>query len=885
MQICRKSILSHIIAFFCFLMSIIGLHAQAGTTPSIQSSQLTPLRLIMCFEEGTESSEELFLAACAVPGPATRTLADAIEQDIPALVSTPILFYATLAEQEVPPQPYQFIDQPLQKWQKYSKILKNDRIKWQDRKILDRLTNPNQWDIYESEGKDFVLILPHNYAYKSAFNLNSFKQIPPDMLRKTFSQEEYIKKPVKIRNLDKFFNKNEPLTPKNIYLVGHGAPGISIAGIPIKKYKKLLKMLENINTRFLFVSSCYSGGENLIKAHQNITTNQSFTNFAIAINATEDAPSTFTHKPPEHTGEWLKDFFERLEHWQKGIKGSYYFEADITINDVLLPIYERTPGRENLPSVRLGGKNKYFRSIELPITYNLTIDNLQNLLKERDKSPILLIDSEKIKTILVYPAIIHDMPIVIQGNKCPYFASKIPGNGLHFIDTIIAPDIELETLLLKGFLRLPSGGSTSRVGWFIKTCLCKNTRIKGIPDGALVLYGLCVGRGPSSETFEGINEILCRYDQAYVGRAELGSFLKIIDSFWQLTWYQSGTSGIDMYKERANLWLDLCMPTEEALKEATGGQETLEKLRSTKDDFIKDATSGKLNPVINFVASNYITSDVVTLKKAALTCCLELLSFGKHQDFPALIDQAINIVMTEKMYGQFLATNLGMALVDNNLQLLFTLLEKAIKENHSMQMLYNLAKPLLGLTHLSSVDRSTIEKINGLLQHVVNHALETITSSLDVDECLAASLFIAACIEYGFFASPIQSDKTFAILEQKFPILAKKSIEGFAAIAYSLALKGESKLAVKMVFTRYEWPNGKTAFLLTNTSGFGQYGPYVFTALQIIAATLSHVKEQKDIDIHLRSFKEAIVQYKQGIEHEGFPKDFTYAQFIDKWLK
>lgn len=155
------------------------------------------------------------------------------------------------------------------------------------------------WLCYSHKKAPIVLFVPKNYIahfspssenisiteqmHTCGFdvaNLHTFENILPDTLLKYIENQglttidDYD---IQASDIESLFVKptipNSPLW--NIYLMGHGTVldekgKAAIAGLEENEFFKLIKVFEKIGTSFLFYSTCYSGGQNLIKVQKEL---------------------------------------------------------------------------------------------------------------------------------------------------------------------------------------------------------------------------------------------------------------------------------------------------------------------------------------------------------------------------------------------------------------------------------------------------------------------------------------------------------------------------------------------------------------------------------------------------------------------------------------
>lgn len=286
------------------------------------------------------------------------------------------------------------------------------------------ILSTNLWTVFINKEKDIAIIVPRTNPdsaesmrqLKKNFGLNLFglNPIKPENVASLFSQQEYKEKPVIIEHIRDIFDTS---MSKRFYLSGHGGLGQSIAAISLIKkektsshFEQFLKLLSEINTQFIYINTCFSGGLNLDTMQQQIQemiettlketyfTEKKSPSYAIAIQATTDAPTSGSVIA-------LKEFFVRLNvfllnpHWYLGKSKA---KETMTITKVVEPLYHPYPHISSLPAIRFPGQTSFFRTIDLDKMTIITWHAVQKMLLEEILSPVLLLKSlaPEIKTTL-----------------------------------------------------------------------------------------------------------------------------------------------------------------------------------------------------------------------------------------------------------------------------------------------------------------------------------------------------------------------------------------------------------------------------------------------------------------------------------------------------
>lgn len=760
-----------------------------------------PLHLMILLDEGGVDTSEAFNAAIGKPSPMVRQLGDGLDQKIPMIVSTPLLFdFIISCEKSLPKSPYLFLslekldigeqkikliqwkhalkfDPPRYSFEAYKEYREKSRMGWLDRKLLTLLEDPNKWRVYECATKDFVILLPVKYfcfrsCFESAKVLHEIRSrdiknhfVSQDSTQQLSAVQEYAFKQFNIQNFAKLFNMAQPLCPKNIYLAGHGSSGESIAGISIEKYKELLRLFSKIDVQFLYVTSCFAGGVNLLKGHEDFIHGQSNSHsgenkFVIAVNGTED--TTTTHQPGiSNCKNYLRLFFARLDLLQLALHDGQITSDPSNshfrnkLYNVLSSLYLQSPGTENLSSVFVPGKGEHFQPVSSPNTFNVTCDLLTH-------GKLIEIDGDNIEAVLICPSMIRDIPLVVKGHKMPYFATQIRGQGQHFIETLIAPDVELSELLYKGFL--PQNRKyASCTGWFFDICVCCNTDIKSLPKGIIVLYGLAIGRGKDQEksciTFRVKNDV-------YFANVESNQ-----ETLWCIPHLNASSQAVSGYQQNIKQIIELTKPSQELLECASGGCELIKSLTDCAEVFAAFAGQVPFSPILTGFASKYVSSSDEALKAAAMGCALEVLEFrsllkGELRDkftqlTQGLIDEAMRAIMQDNeiytIHGTVVRRYLGKALADSLVankmfNELKSLVQKALREKKSVQLILGLALPLISRAH-ECVDSELCGKLFDLAQESIFAVKESkhdwwqklrANYSAEVDCDCAAQFLVAA---------------------------------------------------------------------------------------------------------------------------------------------
>lgn len=289
------------------------------------------------------------------------------------------------------------------------------------------------------------------------YGLQNLKYVKPELVDNTLKN---LTKKVGLKEIDKFdqvidqFNeiidRNSPNHPVSFYLVGHGLTDITIAGMPLPIIMKFFTTLNNMQTQFLYINSCYAAGHNLNfmqKKLQEIlekkrksqflqlqphykkffqteaeTTTQSVPtsketfaptkkpiNYAIAIQATSDIP-TYGEGNIYAFFTQLNKFLERPTWFfgQRLFAAKELPESIPSITDVIDALGVKYT--EALPSIRFPGTTTFFRAIDLKEMEIITWPRLNALRLERRLSPAFGNIKETLRpAVKVYQARLDDI--------------------------------------------------------------------------------------------------------------------------------------------------------------------------------------------------------------------------------------------------------------------------------------------------------------------------------------------------------------------------------------------------------------------------------------------------------------------------------------------
>lgn len=457
----------------------------------------------------------------------------------------------------------------------------------------------------------FIIVLPEPY-YKAILTDYGFssnlEHMPPEKIKDFLKDPEVISKstrdPRKDREeehdkkmeeqFEKLFLKptNNDMYPKILFIDGHGFVGQTIAGIGIKPFAKILSFLNKVNTKFVYILTCYLGGYNMLQLQSELEkfegSKPQYTlpqklDYPIVIRSTaETVTRSEIGENPIEFMDAVKTFLEK-PRWYFGKPKSA--DSGKSIIDVI-KIIDKGGFLGNLASIRFPGINSFFRAIDLG---NMTIITWLDLQKLRTAKVFcerfgpkpsnycmenLKIDvHEGSRSVLVYPADLEDMNLIISGKPDnPKFISKIPGAAQHFIGTIhYQNDNEFSDLNTSffNFGRAPKAG-------FIENLIFKNKKLK------------------SFITYKGVGEAF-NYESIKLFQDEDGKFKKMVkkdkDSFLDIVKPISPAE----YYWTAFVITEETRPGPRSIKESSGGNEDLSTVQGAFKRFM--VSTGITSPV------------------------------------------------------------------------------------------------------------------------------------------------------------------------------------------------------------------------------------------------------------------------------------------------
>ncbi len=577
-------------------------------TQNISAANSQPLDLIIILDDGTELASYKETKSL---GAGRETVAGAMRDEVPFLASSTLI--AEISKES----PY----------------------------LFKMLTNNKQWFIYTDSTKQFTIGLPRHYLNweqilisndieKIGLNKNNLVLITPttltEMYGTLFEKKIDLDKPIDVDALKNIFghiigDSWEPINQfsrKRLLLFGHGyyqrnQQAGFIAGLTINQYRDFLQFLNHLNVDILYVTSCYSGGNNLLKAYQlhdeSISKPISLNYFLVIGSVTDNVAAAVSSKID------FTDFFQTVDHFFSPKK-----DTSMRFEDIVKPLWGKVI--HNIPSIRFPGNINYFKAADidnyvLPITYAqataLTlparkklpaeVQNAYNRLMDdyrKKQQPNTddvelvehyLIEAAKIgiaqpstpikaeaRTILLYPMQLKT-PLNInfppkkftsqklaklELGKYPAFISMIPGSAAHLIKSInTSGSLDLRYFVYMFFVL----DSAFEKLFLIQHLTTKNFAGSGISSNeTLSLTNVVIyknehqNQGSAFVTFE--NKIYKAHIAfpRQLSYDEIGA-MPMLTPFTIITAQQA-------YKEIYELILKT-QPTQQAVSQASGGQE------------------------------------------------------------------------------------------------------------------------------------------------------------------------------------------------------------------------------------------------------------------------------------------------------------------------
>ena len=361
---------------------------------------------------------------------------------------------------------------------------------------------------------------------------------------------------------------------RRFLLVGHGTteaiqgnPSV-VAQMDDATYRKFLYYLNYLNTDFLLVMSCFSGGYNLEKFHKELSdeTKKVFSllslNYILGIGATSDTETRITNDPNN-----LEQFFKKID--------SYFNKPNIPdLKDALNII-----SINSIASIRFPGSNSFFRAIELDkniksiTTTGLKIHAMNFMKHGKIPAPLVY---NNIKELLVYAGYVN-LPLLFQNpSDLMNITSMINGFALH-----IFKEIHYEGNIHNFFLSLFAPETSISKVFFIKKLIGND----GVFENILFVNQdtfIC-----KIIDFTSKDQIKSLQNQYVLGNLQ---FIKTND-VKELKLIHDPKIALDF------MWnyINTSLPSELSLYEATGGQETREMLINTLKHLLDESIKIAIN--------------------------------------------------------------------------------------------------------------------------------------------------------------------------------------------------------------------------------------------------------------------------------------------------
>lgn len=558
-----------------------------------------------------------------------------ISQKIPIICSTALLY--TLIHHD-----YQDADKPAGIIPDYSKNLPIENRR--NSKILDdvALVKLESWSVFVNPTDDIAILLPQKYSkgMLAEFGISEMvKLVPHRNIIILFGHSLYHHKPVLLEHFKQIFN-DSPLE-KRLYIVGHGMVNEAISSIEIGQLQHFFNILADNHTTWAYLSSCYSGGTNLLATQKALgqLLEKRKIGFAIVIAATGETPTAgLLYIRP-------RIFFRNLDLFMADPQWLFGRSKNISLAKVIQSLWYYHP-TANLPSIRLPGTTSFFDPIEFDWMAIITWFGLQKLrlqqvmptgnlrevfqklsdLEERLAQKIkpeklriyadneqYMNEIEKLNTeiqqikekiqahkpphaditidfpittfkLLIYPVDLTDISISREGTV-PTIISKIPSQSMHFIKQLSVITLQDS---VKGTLTEEVVGKkcgfTELLGRTKKAWFIEDFKIKDKKGHTEHIRGLCIAinyKGLTVDDFDNLTYMM---------------HFKRDGSYYELTKPAGKTvieQAIDqqLYEKMVKDVFEIFRADKNALFEASRGHESPATEQEAFDKFISHVTS------------------------------------------------------------------------------------------------------------------------------------------------------------------------------------------------------------------------------------------------------------------------------------------------------
>lgn len=463
----------------------------------------------------------------------------------------------------------------------------------QDKEMV-RLVEGATANGYISIYNDYVVLIPKKYQdiplSNFGFNQASLRQMGVWNMFNTCLPRINIG----IKNfIDLFLKADDPmqLNAKQFFISGHGAEATDIVGLAPARYMELLQQLNTIHTEFVYVASCYAGGANLLRMHNLLEEKQGeldigALNYIFVIGATTDEIARVMLG-----GSSLRDFFTALNAFlgspRMYLKLPMQRRPSVGISDVLDTLYRSVPDLTNIWSVRFPGVNTFFRAGAddvLIITYaglkryilesqfKYILDKKKGLAVPQEMPKPSIDVSKSKRAVLVYPVDVRGINFLFFPGQMiyPLFISAIPGKAFHMIEQMRG-ELFFRGLIWGIFFRPLATGEeyfgVSNKAWFIGEVLSSNQSLRNV-----VVVKMIKGKS-----------ILLNVEESGKGKVYRLATFKLpisIDNFASAGYVEHFEISKSVYDELIRIIKDITMPLPEAIREASGRNETVESVNS-----------------------------------------------------------------------------------------------------------------------------------------------------------------------------------------------------------------------------------------------------------------------------------------------------------------
>lgn len=487
------------------------------------------------------------------------------------------------------------------------RLLRRQLVNWG---YLQNMLRSKQWTLFFNASNDLAIIIPA--PVESAEELHKQYGFRNSRLIDINNIEtEFTNLPgaydvtTLILHLGDLIDLSNEQYPTRWLLIGHGLTDLEIANIPLKLMKQFLKLLSDLQSEFLFISTCYAFGPNMLVIQNQINelidelTKQKKKGFyAIAIKATSDV-KTYGNIAN------LNLFFTRLNKYLEGNDFPWDMEKSHHVLPTLKKDLEKVSLKDIfsvigedpaiLPSIRFPYKRDFFRPIKLESTEVVTISKLvesrvsQSLKNIRPE--IMINIKPNTDYIQILPSNLTDCVFNIEGLNIPKFISKMAGPSFHCIkrvnytSSVTEPEKALIDFCQEAFIHVFVGQMGLEWGSTPKCWIIRELQFK-IAHKPVSFFNVTIYVEPtlSEDKTSLLVRLLYKEDQR--------------STIYKLYSIKADIAGKNVGSATPQLKLDRLLsaqesvkilsdciiktiPSEQALMEATGGHETMYSLLET----------------------------------------------------------------------------------------------------------------------------------------------------------------------------------------------------------------------------------------------------------------------------------------------------------------